>query len=120
MNTDNRIAVIWKNGVKTAITSGTVGDAAANSIFVVGTDVYVAGYENNAAKFWKNGTATSLSDGINFADATSIIVSGTDVSVAFSESISRTINIAKVWKNGTITTYGDGIADSYINTITTN
>jgi len=47
-------------------------------VYVFGTDVYVAGFENNGtkdvAKVWKNGVATSLTDGTNWATARSIFV----------------------------------------------
>lgn len=61
----------------TTLTNGA-NIAYAYSIFVFGTDVYVAGTEGNgtttAAKFWKNGIATSLTNGTKEAEAYSIFV----------------------------------------------
>lgn len=52
--------------------------AVTHSVFVFGTDVYVAGWENNGtkqvAKIWKNGAETSITDGSNNAYATSVFV----------------------------------------------
>ena len=69
--------------------------AIANSVFVSGSDVYVAGHYGNYAKVWKNGIATDLSDGTELAEARSVFVSGSDVYVAgniFKQGI--------LWKNG--------------------
>ena len=102
-------AVVWKNGVATNLTNGT-NPARANSVFVSGTDVYVAGYEYIAgggfsiAKVWKNGVATDLSSAAIYASANSVFVSGTDVYVAGTVGFT-----AKVWKNGIATTLTDGI-----------
>lgn len=90
-------AKIWKNGVERNLT-GTTGKANAYSVFVSGSDVYVAGYEGNNARLWKNGEIQNLTDGVG---AFSVFVSGGDVYVA---GIGRngTTNVAKVWKNGSL------------------
>ena len=85
-NGTQRVGKVWKNGVGTSLTTGTT-NSEGNSVFVLGTDVYVAGMEENSssvkvAKIWKNGVATSLTNGLNPARATSVYVSGTDVYVA--------------------------------------
>ena len=51
----------------------------AQSIVIVGNDVYVSGYEKNSskipvAKYWKNGVAVSLTDGTNDANASGIVL----------------------------------------------
>ncbi|HJS56147.1 MAG TPA: hypothetical protein VJ765_16460, partial [Chitinophagaceae bacterium] len=61
------VAKLWKNGVSQNLSNGQY-DAVARSVFVFGTDVYVAGWEintsgNSVAKLWKNGVAQNLSDG---------------------------------------------------------
>jgi CTP:molybdopterin cytidylyltransferase MocA len=73
----NSIAKAWKNGVATSLTNGS-NQAYASSVFVLGSDVYIAGSESNGtttvAKIWKNGVATSLTNGTNDAEAYSIFV----------------------------------------------
>ena len=110
--TANKIAKIWKNGIATSITDGSK-NAQANSVYVVGNDIYVAGYESNGtnkvAKVWKNGIATSLTDGSGNSEGLSICVSGSDVYVAGSEYDSRAGGTkAVLWKNGVATYFTDG------------
>lgn len=110
-------AVLWKNGVVTYLTDGS-HQAAANSVFVSGTDVYVAGYENSTwgdiAKVWKNGVATKLDGGLYpngssyDARGNSVFVSGTDVYVAGSA-----YNGATIWKNGAATSLAGGSTQNY-------
>jgi len=105
-NGSKNLAMLWKNGVPTVLSSGTYS-AYAQSVYVVGSDVYVAGYEsrliNNVAILWKNGVATDLSIGTNNAYANSVFVFGNDVFVAGQES-----SLAKLWKNGIATVLNNG------------
>lgn len=87
-NNLNRIAVacIWKNGIRTALPDNPASSISskATSVFISGTDVYVAGYERNpnnvnVAKLWKNGVANTLSNGLYDAGASSVYVLGTEV-----------------------------------------
>jgi hypothetical protein len=61
----------------TSLTNGA-NFANAHSVFVFGTDVYVAGYENNGStnvvKIWNNGIPVSLTNGANDAVGYSIFV----------------------------------------------
>lgn len=110
-------AVLWKNGVATYLTNGTQL-AAAKSVFVSGTDVYVAGHEHSVwgdiAKVWKNGVATNLGGGVypngSFYDAhaNSVFVSGSDVYV-----VGYAANGATIWKNGVATTMAGGTTQNY-------
>ncbi len=112
------IAKTWKNGVETALTTGSV--AFVYSVFVSGTDVYVAGAESMAsgyiAKIWKNGVAIPLTNGLNDAAAFSVFVAGTDVYVAGYES-NGTKDVAKIWKNGVATSLTNGTNDAAANSI---
>ncbi|HPB48230.1 MAG TPA: hypothetical protein PLX16_06410, partial [Exilispira sp.] len=72
----------------------------ANSIYVSGSDIYVAGYyyngTNNIACYWKNGSKTGLSAG-NASEANSIYLSGSDIYVAGYYN-NGSNNIACYWK----------------------
>ena len=101
------IATYWKNGTAISLTNGN-RDAAAYSIYVNGSDVYVAGYEEDGstglsvAKYWKNGVPFSLTDGTKYASAQSIYVIGSDVYVAGWDSADGYYNTARCWKNGVL------------------
>jgi hypothetical protein len=68
-------ACYWRNGVKTVLSN--MNPTAATSIIVSGSDMYVAGYEINAAGktvvcYWKNGVKTVLSGASLFNGARAI------------------------------------------------
>ncbi|HXB34114.1 MAG TPA: hypothetical protein VNV35_11860 [Puia sp.] len=59
-------AMLWKNGMATALT-GNDTSSQANSVIVAGNDVYVAGVSwvapnNYVATYWKNGSPVYLTD----------------------------------------------------------
>jgi hypothetical protein len=108
---DNWVACYWKNGVKTVLSEGT-SLAEACAIAVSGSDVYVAGHEDNAAGrvacYWKNGVKTALSDGTSSVGEVDIAVSGSDVYVAGREGNAAGDWVACYWKNGVKTVLSDG------------
>ena len=105
------VAKYWKNGITTRLTDGAQ-NAKANSIKVVGNDIYVAGYESNGtidiAKYWKNGVAVILPNGGSLSyHATDIEVVGSDVYVSgdwISFRAAFEVRMACYWKNEVLTT----------------
>lgn len=99
-----QIATYWKNGQAVSLTKGP-GWACVFSIYVDGSDVYAAGYEENIAtggsfaRYWKNGVAITLPGTDLHNSAQSIYVLGNDVYVAGMGSDGYNIK-AKCWKNG--------------------
>ena len=96
------VARYWKNKALVVLAPGTHGSYAM-SIAVSGSDVYVAGIENNGtndvAKYWKNGVSVELTDGTHQGFVNSIFVNGNDVYVAGGET-EPGITVGKYWKNG--------------------
>jgi 3-keto-L-gulonate-6-phosphate decarboxylase len=82
------------------------------SICISGTDVYVVGTEvvsplTSVIKLWKNGVVTTITNGINRAEASSVFVSGTDVYISGGEQIGPNF-VNRVWKNGIATSLTNG------------
>jgi len=112
----NTIAKLWKNGVAQTLTSPSTSkgnmpdDSWANSIYVSGNDVYVAGVfvstSCGMSIVWKNGTAQSLGCG----SASSVFVSGNDVYVA-GDDHNDWSSPGVVWKNGVAQKLGNGMDD---------
>ena len=113
------VATLWTNGVAQKLTDGT-NDASAYSVFVDGTDIYVAGQENNGSSYvatlWVNGVPQQLTDGTNDARAQSVYVADGNVYVGGFES-NGTHNVATVWVNGVPQQLTDGTNDAGVNTI---
>jgi hypothetical protein len=108
---------IWKNGVKTIITDGTK-NAVPIGIEVVGSDVYVLGYEGidfneRIHKVWKNGIITTiLTDGTFNENASKMKVIGNDIYIIGRTNalISGLINSCPtVWKNGARTQFTNSL-----------
>ena len=113
------VAKYWKNGTAISLTDGSQF-AGANSIYVIGVDVYIAGYEYDrstgfsTAKYWKNGSPFPLTDGSKFADGNSIFVVGNNVYVAIDEAFSSmSPNFQpKYWESGTLVSLYPPTTDS--------
>ncbi len=133
------LATLWVNGKPTQLTDGMGIDPSipnftdANSIFVDGSDVYVAGlagksfeispdnyWTANVAVYWKNGVATDLSTVSNQSpniQAVGIAVSGSDIYVGGNiGTINQSPPLAVYWKNGVQTQLSP--AASYASSLT--
>ncbi len=116
-------ALLWINGELTELTNGQT-DAEAFSVYVDGSDVYVAGYEQegdvSVAKYWKNGVGVALTDGSRDARASAIVINGDDVYVSGYErsEIPGGRLVATYWKNGTATSLTDGSKGASANSLT--
>jgi len=125
--TTHSSAILWKNGARQSLSSPGYQYSVAKSVFVSGSDVYVAGGVldpgnplNLRATYWKNGSAFVLVDGAVPSSAQSVFVSGNDIYVAGtvhdSEAILFTLGEvyefttrpgeATYWKNGKAVTLG--------------
>jgi hypothetical protein len=85
-------------------------------------NVYVAGYETNAAGnavacYWKNGIKTALSGGRTDASVSSIAVSGSDVYAAGTETNAAGNAVACYWKNGVKIALSGGGTDAEVRSI---
>jgi hypothetical protein len=83
-------ATLWVNGESQMLSNNA---SRANSVFVIDTNVYVAGWENERATLWVNGIPQTLSDTDSVAN--SVYVFGNDVYVAGSVT-----GRATLWING--------------------
>ncbi len=104
-SSSKKVAMLWKNGVAISLTNGAK-DAWAYGVYVVGTDVYVAGKEENptnstqsTAILWKNGVATNLTSGLTNGGVTDVFAVGSDVYVCGYEDLMG----PRLWKNGVTT-----------------
>lgn len=92
----NAESIYWKNGVAVGLSKESeYSGVFANTIYIRGSDVYIAGADGYRAKYWKNGTGTYLDPpdvpgawglAIYVSDKGDIYVAGQD----------------KYWKNGVI------------------
>lgn len=91
-------AVYWLNGNLNYLTPNNSTKGFAKTVFVLGSDVYMGGYDElGFAAYWKNGTKVGLnSNNLVNSMANSIFVAGNDVYVAGKLGS----NVSCYWKNG--------------------
>lgn len=97
-------AKLWKNGVLTNLTDGSLA-ADAKAIALVGKDVYIAGFDftDNKIVMWKNGVRSIIANGVPLTyDGMGIGVSGNDVYICGNVN-----EHAYIWKNGAATKLSD-------------
>lgn len=103
-------AKYWKNGMEFTLSDGANICGLAHSMWVSGSDAYVAGFITNrsssirAAVYWKNGLPVFLTDSTKvLGEATSIFVNGNDVYIAGTVSTGLAddaVTFANYWQNG--------------------
>ncbi len=126
-------AVYWKNGVSYTLnpdpsTDPALYSAIANSISIVGNDLYFAGsiatYSTIGIVSWKNGVATQYHDGTICSisqTAGAMFTNGQDVYLAGYTKDPKTLKaIATYWKNGVEKKITDGTTNAEADAITAN
>jgi hypothetical protein len=98
------VATYWKNGIAKKIADSSV-NSLANSVAVLGSDVYIAGEVDGAAVLWKNGIATTLSAN---GTANTVVVNGNDVYVGGAIT-QNGLPMATYWKNGNLVAISDSV-----------
>jgi hypothetical protein len=97
-NGANHVAKYWEDGQEVVLSNET-NDAYANSIFVSGSDVYIAGTEatseTQSPVYWQNNTETKLPIKSGYGNANSVYISGGNSYIAGIDS-----SWAVYWKNG--------------------
>lgn len=113
----SRIAKIWKNGLGTDMTDGTLAGGGINasgmSIFItVNNDVYVAGFQSVYAKLWKNGVPATLNNNTQGSCAAySVFVANNKVYVS---GYLDNAHIPAYWVDGEVKILSGGFTTSNI------
>ncbi|MDR2877900.1 MAG: hypothetical protein LBV36_07680 [Chromatiales bacterium] len=95
----------------------TAPPALSATVYLVGDEVDL-GTNNRVVKYWKNGVPFELSNRNFSAEASSMVVSGSDVYVAGWERNTNTYTVATYWKpDGTAVTLGGPSAHSQATSI---
>lgn len=116
-NVVNPVAKYWKNGVPVELSDGLTV-AFGYSIFVAGSDVYVAGSlcqvvsgNCDLPTYWKNGTPIQLSN-VAGTSVSSVFASGTHIYASESGT-----SDAQVWKDGAPTLLTKGATNAGTNQV---
>jgi hypothetical protein len=107
---NNQLSAYWKNGVQTNLPGSF---PYLYSMFVSGSDVYIAGHtfsNKNTAAVWKNGVRSDYPDG---GTAAGVYVNGTDVYVSGYTSGDGGNDAPYYWKNGIKISLSPGPGTTY-------
>ena len=114
----NTTAVYWKNGAIHTLSASQWDNSIPRNIVVNGGDVYVPGAsEPRGLLYWKNGVPVMATASTSMA-VTGMAISGNDIYLSGTSTLSLTAGAASYWKNGTmvqvssINSYGNAIAVS--------
>ena len=114
-NGTNHVAKYWEDGQEVVLSNGT-NDAYANSIFVSGSDVFIAGTEatpqTELPVYWQNNTETKLPIKSGYGRANSVYISGGNAYIAGGDS-----TWAVYWKNGLETVLENADSGSSANAV---
>jgi len=114
----NTTAVYWKNGIMHTLSASQWDNSIPRNIVVNGGDVYVPGAsEPPGLLYWKNGVPVMATTSTSMA-VTGMAISGNDIYLSGTSTLSLTTEAATYWKNGTMVqcsttnSYGNAIAVS--------
>lgn len=87
-------AKFWKNGIVVAMFNPSI-NTVVKSIFTLGTDIYISGFQGNKNTYWKNGISSIVSNDFTNSNNNRIFVYGDDIYV-----LGDGYNGPTYWKNG--------------------
>lgn len=97
---NTRSEYLWTNGMNRNLFSADQS-VKLNSIYCIGSDIFIAGQDQNGPCYWKNRSRVQLGVANNRGVAYDICVIENDIYVTGIESINNTPNKPVCWKNGT-------------------
>ena len=123
----NSKATYWKNGTETILTGTNSSSGNANSIFIKGNSIYIAGSETEnsfeTAVYWKDGNKIVLPVGTDafYSNASSIYVDdneGVLIAGAIRKATSVSYTAGVYWKKNLLIEPGNSTKDTKIREIT--
>ncbi|MEJ1238017.1 hypothetical protein WBG78_07810 [Chryseolinea sp. T2] len=105
-------AKVWKNGVGTVLTRGSVA-SVATEVEVVGSDIYLAGQNGTQAVYWKNGDITPLETGaVSRSDVSGMVIINSEVIIS-GRNYSDHYDGSFLWKEGRLQEPFKGIGNGF-------
>lgn len=116
-NGAHRIAKYWVNGSPVTLASNITLESEVNSIYVDGSDIYAAGYENFNVKLWKNGVGVNLTLLPETGGARGLTVMNGTAYTSGWRTVNQTTQRGNLWVNGKDSSLMNGTV-TYANAIT--